>query len=548
VRTIFFLNLFVLFFSVGVASSYAQTQRANIPTFTPTVGWDISPTQMADVRGLEALKLPCIMKAGFNNGFVIRFSGGGNRIMAMAIDFRQQIFSRGQTYNARININRAGARTINAEAFSSSVLLFDLKNYPNLYRQLVEANNLGIEVEGNSMEFALGDIKGAFQKLEQCYSQTTGQPTRLVASQQANNFKSSRPSAPSLANPVKSRTVTQAPIVKSDDLSRPRMSRPISEAYQAPDYSQPRVAGAELAKSMREPRFAKSINKSMNEPINAMKPVARATVPAPVSAPQRVRKLEMPTTMPDVTTRAPLPLPTGLSDRRVSRAIDDDGSVRAPRVNNTAPVALVPETISETSIASMTPVRTPVKSPASAGNVWNANAGDDMRNVLERWADRAGVDLQWDASNNGKVARDVNVVGSFEQAVQTLMAQNAAALGLEADMRKESSVRQASVSAPASSSATQWQGSMGASKWMAASGASLRETLQSWSVKEGVAFLWKAGREYKVKAPVQNNEDYTSALQELLNQYANDTLSDGGRPAAQFNVDPASGNKLLTVE
>lgn len=492
-KTAFSISLLILFCVVSVASSYAQTQKANIPKFTPTVAWQVSPTEMAHVRGLEALKLPCIMKAGFNNGFVMRLSGGGNRIMAMAIDFRQRIFTQDKTYNARINIDRNGARSVQAEAFSESVLIFDLKNFRDLYGQLINGRMLGMEIEGNAMQFALGDIRGSLSQLEQCYSQTT----------QTQTASSGFPDVMMKSTAPRPRADAT---VYSDDLSRPRISRPVMDEYNPDDYSGQRMAGAELSKSMREPRFG-MINREF--PARDM-----TTQTRPI--PQRVERLQMPPAMPETAMSAPLPRPTSLSGPRVSREIDGMVSAR-PVAIPTAPV-MQPE----------------------AANVWNANAGDDMRSVLGRWAARAGVDLQWEATNNGRVASDVNVVGTFEEAVQTLMAQNAAALGLEADLRNDAPIHQ-QVSA---STGSGWQGSMGGSKWVAARGASLRETLQSWSVREGVAFLWKANTEFKIKSPVQNTGDYTEALQELLNQYANDTI----RPAAQFNVDPTTGNKLLTVE
>lgn len=477
------LMLTALMISAAVPSSFAQTQRANIPQFTMTVGWDVSPTEMAEVRGLEALKLPCIMKAGFNNGFVLRFSGGRQNIMAMAIDFRQRVFTRDQSYQARINIDGTGTRVVNADAFSESVLIFDLKTLPNLYRELYNAKKLGLEVEGNRMVFALGNMQQSLNELEQCYA---GSSQPMMAS-------AAKPQFPSTMMKARSTPLTSsqpAPdYYSSNDLSRPRISRPIMDEY-ADERMPTGGQASETVKSMREPRYA----------------IAPQEVRPPMVSQER-RTLEMPPTMTSTMSEPVLSSPVGVTPRRV----------RPPQTS--APIDLR-------------------SSSAQASNVWNANAGDDMKTVLERWASRAGVDLQWQASNNGKVARDVSVSGTFEEAVQTLMAQNAAALGLEADMQTQSA-------APVSSDvASRWQASMGSSKWVAASGASLRETLQRWSLDEGTAFLWKAGKEYKVKEPVQSNGSYEEALQQLLNQYADDTM----RPAAELNIDPSGGGKLLTIE
>ena len=68
--------------------------------------------------------------------------------------------------------------------------------------------------------------------------------------------------------------------------------------------------------------------------------------------------------------------------------------------------------------------------PVPAGHVWQARAGDDLRQTLHQWAARAGVDLSWQAGEASKIASDIQVRGSFEEAVQALMAQQATGAGL----------------------------------------------------------------------------------------------------------------------
>ena len=72
------------------------------------------------------------------------------------------------------------------------------------------------------------------------------------------------------------------------------------------------------------------------------------------------------------------------------------------------------------------------------GPIWSASAGDDLKATLEGWASRAGVQLDWQATGYSKVVDDISVTGSFEDAVQALMARNATALGLDANMRSAS--------------------------------------------------------------------------------------------------------------
>ena len=67
----------------------------DIPSFTPVEGWQVTKTSLAQARGLQNVRLPCLMTSEFDNGFIVRLSGGGGNILAMAIDFRQRLFKPG---------------------------------------------------------------------------------------------------------------------------------------------------------------------------------------------------------------------------------------------------------------------------------------------------------------------------------------------------------------------------------------------------------------------------------------------------------------------
>src|SRR5690606_9342990 len=72
-----------------------------------------------------------------------------------------------------------------------------------------------------------------------------------------------------------------------------------------------------------------------------------------------------------------------------------------------------------------------MKSTGAAMGAWKAAAGEDLQTVLSRWSQTAGVDLQWQATNGGKVAQDFTHNGSFNDAVAALISENAASTGLQ---------------------------------------------------------------------------------------------------------------------
>lgn len=379
----------------------AQMPMGGIPQFVPASGWDVSPTSLSQVRGLKGMKLPCMMMTQYDNGFVMRLSGGGRNLLAMAIDFRQGVFRQGKKYNAALKINESYTERTRATAFSDSVLIFNLREVPTFYQGLRDAGTLGLEVEGNEMVFMLGGITEGLERLESCYGGNTT-PTKGV--QQASG-----------------------------------------------------VPGATKWED-------------------------------------------------DVT-----PMPVG--------------------------TAMAP-------------------APAVRTGVWEARAGDDMRRTLERWSNQAGVDVAWQAGNSGRVASDIRISGSFEEAVQNLMAQNSAALGLEANLMGGDAPRSGTpqpilpshvnntISAPPPVHQPVSHAPMQNAKWHATPGANLQQVLHQWSRNAGVEFVWQSNQNFTIKHAINSSGSYESALQSLLNQFVND----GIRPAAQLNNDPVTGRRILFIE
>lgn len=391
----------------------AQMPMGGIPQFVPASSWEVSPTSLAQIRGLRGMKLPCMMMTQYDNGFIMRLSGGGSKLLAMAIDFRQSVFQQGKKYDAALKINSSYVERTKATAFSETVLIFNLRDIPTFYQGLRSAGTLGLEVEGNEMIFMLGGVDQGLESLENCYS---GNMTSSTGVQQA-------------------------------------MGIPKPTKWEDGDNT---------------------------------------------------------------------PMPMGAS---------------------------------------------PVAPPVKLG-IWEAKAGDDLKRTLERWANQAGVNLSWQAENSGSVASDIRVSGNFEEAVQTLMAQNAAALGLEANMMGGSDrmapqpitpthisggvsspppmqpMNRAPMSAPHMGGASAPAPSMHSARWQASPGASLQQILHQWSQAAGVELVWQSNQMFSVKNAVHANGSYESALQALLNQFVND----GIRPAAQLNNDPVTGRRILFVE
>ena len=423
------------------ASGNVVGQVGDIPQFTPSTGWNVQKTAFSKVRGLEKVNLPCMMAASYGNGFNVRLSGTQNNILAMAIDFRQNIFTRGRRYPSTLQVGNQPTRDIKGTAFSQSVLIFNMREFEGFYNQISSATSMTLNVEDNPMVFALGSIANGLKDLNNCAS--------------GKGVSPSTTSVQKVALPV------GTPVAPSSVFAPP---------------------------------------------------------PSLASVPQAQKSIQ--------------------------------------------------------------------------GNVWQAKAGDSMKATLEGWASRAGVDLDWQATGPDNVTDDIRVTGSFEDAVQALMARNAAALGFDSNIQSfdgggvatsgpahrqvhravnhgrrvshpvntgAGALRPASTapqvlsspsysgsqySAQNNSSAPVLAQSSGGGRWSAPVGTSLQQVLQNWSKKEGVELVWQSNQGFSVKNPVSANGGYEQALESLLGQYTNEKI----RPTAQLNNDPVTGRRVLFIQ
>jgi hypothetical protein len=373
-----------------------------VPQFMPVGEWNVEKTAFAQTRGLTGVKLPCMMAVSYDNGYVLRLSGNTGQMLAMAVDFRQNVFVQGRKYPATIGLNQLGGNNITATAFSESTLIFNLRPISSFYQQLQGASTLALNVDGNAFVFALGNVAGSIARLESCFGPS--------------------------AMPMTHASVGEPPMPERknwNDVVSPSMSHNANTVH---------------------------------------------SVPSMPSKPMMMS--------------------------------------------------------------------------------WNAKAGDDLQATLQKWSNRVGVRVDWQSDRGGQVVSDINVNGSFEQAVQLLMAQNATALGVDASMMGHPMSPQSPlVSRRAPQPITPDLRSAlpepsAPSRWSAPAGTNIQLVLQKWSKAEGVEFVWQSHHEFILKSPVQTSNSYEAALQAVLGQFSNDNI----RPAAQLNNDPQTGQRILFVQ
>lgn len=488
-----------------------QALAQDVPSFQPAGAWQVGSTELSNVRGLSNMKLPCVVSNEYDNGFVVRFSGGGGKLLAMAVDFRQNVFKQGRKYDAMLSVGDSYAKQVSASAFTSNTLIFNLRPLNDFYQVVKNGETVEISLEGNVFEFSLGQFGVAMPALESCYAGEKTAPVKpmIDSVQQADAGSLGRAGAA----PVPSVEASPATPPVATPLPEEIASKPM------PKSMDDIIQGDEAAKTAQQNSL----------PASGKGPMKIAQVTPQVPKAQIPRGPEEGSAADRVT-----PEP-----RQVSRAVDTGPNV--------APRSILPPATSAQKAVASSPVAAPQPAPAVAQ--WDAKAGEDMKIVLSRWAERAGYDLEWQAAQEGKVAQDIRLSGSFEDAVSQLLAENGAAMGMAAHVETGQGAPKPitkSAAAPEPRSMEPTQAAIPAfhSQWFASAGSNIQSIVDEWSSRAGVKVVWQSYMNFPVKSPVNVNGSYESAIQSLLDQYAGDSA----RPVAQLNIDPNTGVRTLLMD
>lgn len=133
--------------------------------FIPTSAWLVGPSSPAPAPP----PAPCVMANQFDNGFLVRFSGGGRQLLAMALDVHQQAFNPGQPYLISLAIGDRPLQSISAQAYDAATLLVDLRKMAGSYDALRDGKILHLIVAGKTLDFALLGMDDGMNRLEACY-------------------------------------------------------------------------------------------------------------------------------------------------------------------------------------------------------------------------------------------------------------------------------------------------------------------------------------------------------------------------------------------
>lgn len=398
------------------------------PLFFPAGAWTVGSTELANLRGLQSMKMPCVLSNEFDNGFVVRFSGGGGQMLAMAIDFRQDAFTQGRKYDAMISIGNTYVKQASAAAFTSNTLIFNLRSLDGFYSALRGGQEMEIEIDGNVMRFSLGPIGKSYGTFENCFAGKKLPPLKPMTGslQTADTGDVPMPPAivpdveaapaPDLPQPVLPPAVASAPLPRSFDEIVENSGMPA-----APPAPTPIVADIPPAPPL--PHESGRVSRAI--------PLGAGDVPPPAAAPRPI-----PTAQAAWSARAGEDIRAVLSRWAASAGYDLQWQadqrggkvVQDIALNGTFEQAVSQLLAEDGAGLGMTGY---VKSPQATRGLpsntlasgWTAPAGASIQTVLDQWATRAGVTVTWDSFMNVPLKAPVSSSGSFESAVEAVLDQ-----------------------------------------------------------------------------------------------------------------------------
>lgn len=228
-----------------------------------------------------------------------------------------------------------------------------------------------------------------------------------------------------------------------------------------------------------------------------------------------------------------------------------------------------PVTLSATPlVASPQPLTREVKVAVES---WRGRKGENIRDVLQRWAARGGTNLMWASAESPVLQKEFTYIGKFQDAVNALIKAEG---GDKIHTQYRSEGLNPVMMAPASTVTTNTPPAIKGTppvapevqpvemnplskifqpekkkdvkpetRWFALSGAPLAEVIKVWADDAGVRLIWQSERNFAVKESISQIGHFEDAVFRALSQYDAEEV----RPVGEMYRDPQSGQQILLV-
>lgn len=361
------------------APVFAQDSDALI---TPTSGWLVGPALVSESADGTT---PCLMANSFSNNFEIRFSGGGENILAMAVNVHRPTFEAGSSYLMTLGVTEGEGVDLPAQAFSADTVIVDMKLDKGFYQSLKKAQSLFVKLGDNQMEFSMLGVGDGLKRMESCFSPST---------------KAAATAAP-VEHAVEGQHTWKADSGASDPQPATDSAIPGIRKLDAALASPQTASGPEIAEDHADSGSA------------------------------------LPSVDEDVAVSPNAPTPDPVHSQEVAAPGDDTGPVIEDIADQKAPDMNIPKTVAPAvPVPQAAPVEAkpdillpPTGQPAARASApaqqmrWRVMKGANLRGILDVWAKSAQAQLVWQSDQDFSVLQSVAQQDTFEGIVQTLLAQ-----------------------------------------------------------------------------------------------------------------------------
>lgn len=232
--------------------SFGAHANAAVPSFNSSAPWQTSTTTSSGTEN-------CAVTSTFDNGFIMDMGGRHGELDVISVNFRQDIFNAGETYQANIHVPGQVTTAARATAIDSSTLGVPINNKGLLFTSIKNARAFNLGVEGNEFAFNLRDFGDSVSFLEGCQARAPSNAPATVA-------------AP-IAPPIEPRANTMLDSVSSSPAVNTAATRPAARQ-----------------------RYIDRLDTSMRGNENAAAPVELVTPPTAV-----VESFKSTSAMPDIS-------------------------------------------------------------------------------------------------------------------------------------------------------------------------------------------------------------------------------------------------------
>lgn len=343
------------------SSAQAGFETSHVEISTPTSAWLVGPSLVADTDATRGLHVPCIMVNQFSSGHSVRFSAGGEKVYAIAIDYRQRLFNKAELYDVELGVGNSFDAVVSALAYNTDTLLISMQGFPDFYDALKTSKTMFIKNGDDTVDLALAGVSEGLERVETCYSDSVKNHATQAA----------MPSA----IPGELGDITPMPEETQNS---------IKDTAAAP------------AVAPMMPQVEDSVKEHQQEVDALIDDLLQVSADTPKTG-----------NVDKIVKGGPVAVTGG----RLAR------TWASPDLQDTLPAPAAPPRANEHARA---PQSEPV---ANQVRTWRAIRGSSLREIIDVWAQKENVRVVWMAGEEFTIQESMSVQGKFEDAILTVLNQ-----------------------------------------------------------------------------------------------------------------------------